>query len=126
MEEKLNDIGKRLDLTVEDVKAIRMRRIKDIAILAVVGTVTSFFSFVVGFSNGNTEKYGMAYYPYAVIPLVATRNYRGRWAVMGIGVVLMIIAGIFMYLQGFEAGKVFYSNSILYGVYSPDTGDRTD
>ncbi len=118
MGENLEDIGKRLDLNGDDIRSIRRRRIKDMVILAIVGAVTSFFSFVVGFSNGNTEKYGMAYYPYAVVPLVAGKNYKGRWAVMGIGVVLMIIAGIFMYLRGFEEGKIFYSNSIEYGVYS--------
>lgn len=118
MGENLEDIGKRLDLNGDDIRSIRRRRIKDMVILAIVGAVTSFFSFVVGFSNGNTEKYGMAYYPYAVVPLVFSRNYRGRWAVMGIGVLLMIIAGIFMYLRGFEEGKIFYSNSIDYGVYS--------
>ncbi len=117
MEEKLKAIGNRLDLTEVDVRSIRKRRLKDIMILAIIGTLTSFFSFIVGFSIGNTEKYGMAYYPYAIVPLATIRNYRGRWAIVGIGALLMIISGIFFYLQGFEAGKIFYSNSILYGVY---------
>lgn len=120
MGEKLQGIGNRLDLTEDDVQSIRKRRLKDVLVLAVVGTITSFLSFIVGFGIGNTEKYGMAYYPYAVVPLVVSRNYRGRWAYMGVGALMMIIAGIFLYLQGFEAGKVFYSSSIDYGVY-----DRT-
>jgi hypothetical protein len=121
MGNNLGEIGKKLDLTEEDVMSIRKRRWKDIIILSLVGLVISFFSFIVGFSNGNTEKYGMAYYPYAVVPLIVKTKYKGRWAIMGVGILLMLAAGVYMYLQGFEQGKIFYSNSIDYGVYGKDT-----
>ncbi len=117
MDEKLKEIGQDLDVSEDDIKSIRARRNKDIIILSVVGAITSFLSFCIGFGIGNTEKYGMAYYPYAVVPLVALRGDRARYAIWGIGAITFALLGIFTYLQGFESGKVFFSSSIDYGVF---------
>ena len=117
MDEKLKGIGSDLDVSGDDIRRIRIRRIRDIVIVSVVGSIASFLSFLIGFSIGNSEKYGMAYYPFAIVPLVAVRGDRARYAIWGIGAISVALLGVFFYLRGFEAGKVFYSNSILYGVF---------
>jgi hypothetical protein len=113
----LREIGKKLDLKDEDIIKMRRRRIKDIIITGISGSVIAIISMLVGFGVGNTEKYGMAYYPYAFVPLIVSRPDRVRYAIFGIGALVTVLASILMYLNGFEAGKVFYSNSIDYGVY---------
>ncbi len=122
MGEKLRKIGSDLDVSEDDIRRIRIRRIKDIVILSVIGSIASFLSFLIGFSIGNSEKYGMAYYPFAIVPLVALKGDRTRYAIWGIGAISVALLGVFFYLRGFEAGKVFYSSSIDYGVFCKNNG----
>ncbi len=144
--DKLEEIGQKLDLSPSDVRKIGEERRKRKIYTTIVGGITAFVSFLAGLAIGLNSEPRMEYrgYPYGVsgmwmpcglgcigIPslfigagylhLISRFNKKGKYRlVIHMLKFLFLVLSVIACIAGYHAGRPveYYAGSIEYGVYT--------
>ena len=119
MNQKLQEVGSKLNVSKEDIRNIQKEKIKGKFLYPVIGLIIVVFSTIVGFFMGKAnpvyiKDYGG--YPFAAGLIAATRTSKKKKFFLAT-IIATILLSVIGFVAAYRAGQETFGVAILYNVY---------